>query len=125
MAQDQDKKAGKTTPRTRLNNEIAYRYGANTGGRQTRRKPGQSSLTEDLATDADPQLEETTEAQGTEAGVAEPQAADAIAAEPRKSLFELPRKEPARPSLLPDVPAPASPSSSPDDAAPATSKRRG
>lgn len=116
MAQDQDKKAGKPTPKTRLNNEIAYRYGANAGARQTRRKPGQSSLTEDLAPDSEPEIDE----QAAEQPAPAQEGPAAASAEPKKSLFELPRKEPARPSLLPDVPA----SPSPDEAGPATSKPR-
>ena len=100
MAQNQDKKADKPQTRTRLNNEIAFRYGANANVRAPRRKPGQSSLTEDLRSDAEPELEETVEQQADQEAAAPSAAATPAAAEPKKSLFELPRKEPARPSLL-------------------------
>jgi hypothetical protein len=88
VARDQGKQ-------TRLQGELAHRYAAATPAKK--KQPGQSSLTEELAEKQEGEVEAEVE-QEQEAGVE----ADApeLLAEPKKSLFELPRKEPIRPSLL-------------------------
>jgi hypothetical protein len=95
--------------RTRLNAELAHQY---SGSRRRGAKPvGKGSLTQNMAPqpaaqDQEAELEEEGGDQDAE---------QQVAAEPKKSLFELPRREPSRPSLLPDVavhstPSPSTPS---------------
>jgi hypothetical protein len=88
--------------RTRLNAELAHQY---SWSRRRGAKPaGKGSLTENLAAepahDPTPELDEQRGEQVAE---------QHVAAEPKKSVFELPRKEPSRPALLPEVAAPPSP----------------
>lgn len=77
--------------RTKLNAELAHNYGS--ARKRTAATPGRSALTteEQLVDAVEPELEEQEEAAEHE----EPQ----VAAEPKKSLFELPRKEPSRQPL--------------------------
>lgn len=109
MSSEHDKKDVKKAEqaKTRLQAELAHRYqSGQVVGRK--KKPGAGSLTEDLA----PQEPEVDAEQEHEAEqeVAE-QGQEVVAAEPKPSLFNLPRKEPMRPSLLGggiEVDAPAS-----------------
>lgn len=80
--------------RTRLNAELAEQFGALTGDKTPGRKP----LTEDNA-EKDEQEGELDEQH--EPAVAEHEAQQ-VAAETKRSIFELPRKEPAKPPLVPD-----------------------
>jgi hypothetical protein len=90
--------------RTRLQAELAHQYATAAGARK--KAPGRNALTEELVeTDAqehegelvEPHDPAAVEAQA-EADVEDPEAAP----EPPKSLFELPRKEPAKPPLVTD-----------------------
>jgi hypothetical protein len=113
---------------TRLQSELAHRYSASTPARK-KPQPGRGSLTEDLAeaqeaeVDAEQEQEHDAEAEAPE-----------LLAEPKKSLFELPRKEPIRPSLLgggievaPPAAAPSAPTQAPAPTAgkKSTTTRRG
>jgi hypothetical protein len=91
VARDQ----GKTT---RLQGELAHRYTAQAPTTKKKPQPGQGSLTEgleevavegELDQHAEQEQEQDVEGEGPE-----------ILAQPKKSLFELPRKDPIRPSLL-------------------------
>ncbi len=116
MSSEHDKKDVKKAEqaKTRLQAELAHRYQSGQAvGRK--KKPGAGSLTEDLAPqEAEVDVEQEHEAEQEQ----EQEAQEVIAAEPRSSLFNLPRKEPMRPSLLGggievDAPAPtAAPASS-------------
>ncbi len=91
--------------RTRLNADLAHQYGAQVPSGA--KKPGKGSGTENLADGAE--QEEAQESERDEE-VATVEGEQHVAAEPKKSIFELPRKEPSRPSLLPDdAPVPAPP----------------
>jgi DNA-binding protein H-NS len=117
VARDQGKQ-------TRLQGELAHRYAASTPVRK--KQPGQSSLTEDLAekeegdVDAEQEAEQEVEGEAPE-----------VLAEPKKSLFELPRKDPIRPSLLgggvevdpSPAPATSGPSAKPSAPAPTPGKK--
>lgn len=102
--------------RTRLNAELAGQF--NSGARKPGVTPGRSSLTGELVETADgaePELAEE-EVQVAE----EPQ--EVVAREPKKSLFELPRKEPSRQPLLSsssvDTKKPGAPGAAPKPGAP-------
>jgi len=88
VARDQ----GKTT---RLQGELANRYSAQAQAPKKKKpQPGQGSLTEGLEEqvvegEQEQEQEQDQEVEGPE-----------ILAQPKKSLFELPRKDPIRPSLL-------------------------
>jgi hypothetical protein len=84
VARDQGKQ-------TRLQGELAHRYATSTPVRK--KQPGRGSLTEDLAETQEDEVDADQEPQ-QEAESPE------VLAEPKKSLFELPRKDPIRPSLL-------------------------
>lgn len=100
---------GKTT---RLQGELASRYAASTPAKK--KQPGQGSLTEGLEVqeaEVEAEQEQEQELDGE---------APEVLAEPKKSLFELPRKEPTRPSLLgggvevaPPAAAPSAPTQAP------------
>jgi len=81
--------------RTRLNAELAHQYNGQKKG--TRPAPGRSALTSGLTEQPAELEEEQQEGEGEEDGaaLAEPQQE-----QPKKSLFELPRKEPSRQPLL-------------------------
>jgi hypothetical protein len=93
--QKSDPKTQKPQEQTRLHSELAARY-ANQMAPVRKKKPeaGRGSLTEELE-DAAPEAE----GQEQELEAAELEAAE-HEQEPKKSLFELPRKEPSRPTLL-------------------------
>jgi hypothetical protein len=106
---------------TKLQGELAHRYAAATPARK--KQPGRGSLTEDLAekqegeveAEAEQEQEQDIEAEGPE-----------VLAEPKKSLFELPRKDPIRPSLLGggiEVDPPAPPAAPAQPAAPTPGKK--
>jgi hypothetical protein len=110
VSSEHDKKDVKKAEqaKTRLQAELAHRYQSGQAvGRK--KKPGAGSLTEDLAPqEAEVDVEQEHEAEQAQ----EQEAQEVIAAEPKPSLFNLPRKEPIRPSLLGggievDAPAPA------------------
>lgn len=111
VSSEHDKKDVKKAEqaKTRLQAELAHRY--QTGQAVGRKKkPGAGSLTEDLAPqEAEVDAEQEHEAEQENA--AEQEGREVVAAEPKPSLFNLPRKEPIRPSLLGggiEVDAPAS-----------------
>jgi hypothetical protein len=83
--------------RTRLHAELAAQYGS---AGTTDKAPGRNALTEE-----NPEHEELPDGELDEQH--EPAAAEHdeqhAAVEPKKSIFELPRKEPARPPLVPDT----------------------
>ena len=84
--------------RTRLNAELAHQYGGQRKKGGPAAAPGRSALTTGLADAVEGELEEQVEGEG-EADVEA--AAPAVENEqPKKSLFELPRKEPSRQPLL-------------------------
>jgi hypothetical protein len=112
VSNEHDKKDVKKAEqaKTRLQAELAHRYQSGQAvGRK--KKPGAGSLTEDLApqeaeVDAEQEHEAEQEQEYEQAGQ------EVVAAEPKQSLFNLPRKEPIRPSLLGggievDAPAPS------------------
>lgn len=91
--------------RTRLNAELSHQYSTDVG----KATPGRSSLTENLTEKQDGEQEHEGELEEQEPEM-EGQEAEVVAREPKKSIFELPRKEPARPPLAsPDKPQPAAP----------------
>lgn len=100
--------------RTRLNAEVAQQYGGSSTKRGPAVKPGRNALTGELVEtqEAAPdgvELEEQ-ELEGEEREVVE--------TAPKKSLFELPRKEPSR-QPLPASPFGAQPAAPAASAAPA------
>lgn len=111
------------TKTTRLQGELAHRYAGSTPARK-KPQPGRGSLTEDLAEIAEPEVEGE---EGDQELAVEGEAPEVVA-EPKKSLFELPRKEPIRPSLLgggievtpPGAAVPASPATPTSGAQPQT-----
>ena len=106
--------------RTRLNAELAHQYNGSTRRGAGKVTPGRSSLTEDLVEPAEADVEAEVDEQ-QEAEVAQ---AEAPERESKKSLFELPRKEPSRQPLLPGVSA-AAPPAAPAGPAKPDSKPRG
>lgn len=86
MARDQ----GKTT---RLQGELAHRYTAQAPATKKKPQPGQGSLTEGLE-------EQVVEGEQEQEQEQEHEGDAEVVVEPKKSLFELPRKDPIRPSLL-------------------------
>lgn len=104
--------------RTRLNGEVANRY---TTTNAPRKAPGRG-VNDELA---EPLVEDDVEG---EASPVEDAAALEAAHEPRKSIFELPRKEPSRQPLLsssiPPAPSPA-PAAPAAPATPPKGSRRG
>jgi hypothetical protein len=130
VSSEHDKKDVKKAEqaKTRLQAELAHRYQSGQAVGRRKPKPGAGSLTEDLAPqEVEVDAEQEHEAE-KEAGEQEGQ--EVVAAEPKQSLFNLPRKEPIRPSLLGggvevDAPAaapasakPASPGGKPSAGAP-------
>lgn len=122
MARD----GGKTT---RLQGELAHRYSGATPARK-KPQPGQGSLTETL----EEAQEHEVEGEEGDQDLAPEGERPEILAEPKKSLFELPRKEPTRPSLLgggieaaPPAAAPSAPTqaSAPTPGKKSTTTRRG
>jgi hypothetical protein len=116
VASDHDSKKAKSAAQTKLNGELAHRYQSQ-GPARKKPRPGQGSLTEDLA----PAEEAAVDAEQEHEQEAEVEAeGPEVLAEPKKSLFELPRKDPIRPSLLgggievgPPAAAPAAPTQAP------------
>ncbi len=92
--------------RTRLNAELAHQYNGRKKGAAV--TPGRSSLTGELVEEHEPAPPDGAEVEEQELETAEEDLADR---EPKKSLFELPRKEPSRQPLLssPFGPQPATP----------------
>ena len=124
MARD----GGKTT---RLQGELAHRYSGATPARK-KPQPGQGSLTENL----EEAQEQDVEGEEGDQELAPEGEGPEVLVEPKKSLFELPRKEPNRPSLLgggievtpPAAAAPSSPTSPAQPPTPgkkSTTPRRG
>lgn len=91
--------------RTRLNAEVAEQYGS--VGKRRKDEPGRNALTNELDP-AEPEVTDAPEAQDAEAAV-ETEAAAIQQAPPKKSVFELPRKQ-------------ATPPPPPDDAPPSDSR---
>ena len=82
--------------RTRLNAELAHQY---SGQRKKgpAATPGRSALTAGLADAVEGELDEQVEGEEGDAEAAAPAVENE---QPKKSLFELPRKEPSRQPLL-------------------------
>ena len=90
--------------RTRLNAELAHQYSGQRkkAGPAT---PGRNALTGELTEGVEGELDENVEGEGDVEA-----AAPAVEnAPPKKSLFELPRKEPSRQPLLGSTETPAAP----------------
>jgi hypothetical protein len=108
VARDQRDKTDKTDQRTRLNAELAFQYAR--GGVRKKAEPGRGGLSEELGDLAEGEVETELDASAHEANAGEQaDAAQAIAPEAKKSIFELPRREPARPALPSDTVAPGAP----------------
>jgi hypothetical protein len=87
--------------RTRLNAELSYQYARQVGRKKA--EPGRGGMSEELGDLAEAQVEPDLDASEHEAASEHADAAQAIAPEPRKSIFELPRRDPARPDLPSDT----------------------
>jgi len=97
--------------RTRLNAELAHQYGRKRGGPAA--TPGRNSLTGELDEMQEGEVDAEVEEQEAEA----PEAEQVAAPEQKKSLFELPRKEPSRQPLPSSPVSAASKPGSPPPAA--------
>jgi hypothetical protein len=97
--------------RTRLNAELSYQYARQVGRKKA--EPGRGGLTEgDLADSEVVEPEPEIDASEHEASADHADPAQAIAPAPKRSIFELPRRDPARASLPSGTVAPGAPTGS-------------